>query len=70
MRIGIIGGGAWGTALAQVAAGGSAEVLLWAREPAVVAAINEVHEKHAVPTGRGLVRARAGDRRPGRDGGP
>ena len=31
MRIGVIGGGAWGTALAQVAARGGAEpVLLWA----------------------------------------
>ncbi len=38
--IGIIGGGAWGTALAQALAG-EADVLLWAREPEVVAAINE-----------------------------
>ncbi|MEO5641032.1 MAG: NAD(P)H-dependent glycerol-3-phosphate dehydrogenase [Sphingomicrobium sp.] len=43
-RIGIIGGGAWGTALAQVAATGGRETLLWAREPAVVASINSVHE--------------------------
>lgn len=38
--IGVIGGGAWGTALAQVMAQ-SADVLLWAREAEVVAAINE-----------------------------
>jgi glycerol-3-phosphate dehydrogenase (NAD(P)+) len=43
VRIGIIGGGAWGTALAQVAAS-SGETLLWAREPEVVEAINRRHE--------------------------
>jgi glycerol-3-phosphate dehydrogenase (NAD(P)+) len=41
--IGVIGGGAWGTALAQVAAAGG-ETLLWAREPEVVDAINRRHE--------------------------
>jgi glycerol-3-phosphate dehydrogenase (NAD(P)+) len=44
MRIGVIGGGAWGTALAQVAAQGGDAVTLWAREPEVVAAINGAHE--------------------------
>ncbi|PTS83260.1 glycerol-3-phosphate dehydrogenase [Sphingomonas sp. HMWF008] len=44
MRIGVIGGGAWGTALAQVAARRGEEVLLWAREPEVVASINHAHE--------------------------
>lgn len=43
MRIAVIGGGAWGTALAQVAARGGQEVLLWAREPDVVEAINARH---------------------------
>ena len=42
MRIGVIGGGAWGTALAQVAAAGG-DVLLWAFEPEVVDAINADH---------------------------
>ena len=42
MQIGVIGGGAWGTALAAVAARGG-EVLLWAREPEVVSAINADH---------------------------
>jgi len=37
--VGVIGGGAWGTALAMVAATGGAPVTLWAREPEVVAAI-------------------------------
>lgn len=44
MKIGVIGGGAWGTALAQVAARGGDPVLLWAREPDVVASINQTHE--------------------------
>ncbi len=44
--VGIIGGGAWGTALAQVAASGERDVLLWAHEADVVAAINERHENH------------------------
>ena len=43
-KIGVIGGGAWGTALAQVAAGQGGDVLLWALEAEVVAAINAAHE--------------------------
>ncbi|HXH53877.1 MAG TPA: NAD(P)H-dependent glycerol-3-phosphate dehydrogenase [Sphingomicrobium sp.] len=39
-RLGVVGGGAWGTALAQVAARGGRDTLLWAREPEVVAAVN------------------------------
>jgi glycerol-3-phosphate dehydrogenase (NAD(P)+) len=39
--IGIVGGGAWGTALAQTMRLAGREVLLWAREPEVVAEINE-----------------------------
>jgi glycerol-3-phosphate dehydrogenase (NAD(P)+) len=42
-KIGILGGGAWGTALAQVAANGGRETLLWALEEEVVAAINDSH---------------------------
>jgi glycerol-3-phosphate dehydrogenase (NAD(P)+) len=40
----VIGGGAWGTALAQVGASGGRDVLLWAREPEVVDAINSANE--------------------------
>ena len=43
-KIGIIGGGAWGTALATVAARCGRDVLIWAREDDVVSAINETHE--------------------------
>lgn len=38
-RIGVLGGGAWGTALAQVCARAGLEPLIWAREPEVVEAI-------------------------------
>ena len=44
MRIGVIGGGAWGTALAQVAAANGEPVMLWAREHPVITAINLAHE--------------------------
>ena len=44
MKLGVIGAGAWGTALAQVAAASGAETLLWAREADVVGAINSHHE--------------------------
>ena len=43
-HIGVIGGGAWGTALAAVALRAGRAVTLWAREPDVVAGINERHE--------------------------
>ena len=43
-RLGVIGGGAWGTALAQVCASGGRETLLWAREAEVVASVNTAHE--------------------------
>jgi glycerol-3-phosphate dehydrogenase (NAD(P)+) len=43
-RIAVIGGGAWGTALAQVAAKAGREVLLWAMEEEVVDAVNASRE--------------------------
>lgn len=42
--IGVIGAGAWGTALAQVLITGEREVKIWAREPEVVEAINSKNE--------------------------
>ena len=39
-RVGVVGAGAWGTALAITAARAGSEVTLWAREPEVVASIN------------------------------
>ena len=41
--IGVIGGGAWGTALGVVARANGHDVILWAREAAVVEAINAEH---------------------------
>lgn len=43
-RIGVIGAGAWGTALAQTLRRAGRDVILWAREPQVVEAINRRHE--------------------------
>lgn len=45
-KAGVIGGGAWGTALAQVCARAGREVTLWAREPEVVEAVNTAHENN------------------------
>jgi len=42
-RFGIVGGGAWGTALAQVLRRAGRDVVLWAREIEVVGAINTAH---------------------------
>lgn len=42
-NFGVVGGGAWGTALAQLLAAEGAPVRLWAREADVVAAINADH---------------------------
>jgi glycerol-3-phosphate dehydrogenase (NAD(P)+) len=48
-RLAVIGGGAWGTALASVAARAGAGVVLWARDPKVAAAINQRHENPRLP---------------------
>ena len=40
MTIGVIGAGAWGTALAQAVASDGGDVVLWAREPELVDEIN------------------------------
>ncbi|WP_423142987.1 NAD(P)H-dependent glycerol-3-phosphate dehydrogenase [Parablastomonas sp. CN1-191] len=57
MTIGVIGGGAWGTALAQAMAGPGGEhedVLLWAREPELVGEINARHTNTAFLPGLAL----------------
>lgn len=46
-RIGVLGSGSWGTALAQVAARAGAEVLLWSRAPEIAAAIEAARENAA-----------------------
>jgi len=42
--VGIVGGGAWGTALAQTLAIAGRDVVLWAYEPETVNEINDLHE--------------------------
>jgi glycerol-3-phosphate dehydrogenase (NAD(P)+) len=46
-NFGVVGGGAWGTALAQLLAADGAPLRLWAREAEVVAAINAEHRNPA-----------------------
>ncbi|MDG5746970.1 NAD(P)-dependent glycerol-3-phosphate dehydrogenase [Qipengyuania sp. XHP0207] len=43
MRVGVLGAGAWGTALAQMLASDGRDVLLWAREEELVEEINRSH---------------------------
>ncbi|WP_324826821.1 NAD(P)H-dependent glycerol-3-phosphate dehydrogenase [Qipengyuania zhejiangensis] len=42
-RVGVLGAGAWGTALAQMLASDGRDVLIWAREDELVAEINASH---------------------------
>lgn len=53
-NFGVIGGGAWGTALAQLLAADGAPVRLWAREADVVAAINAEHHNPVFLPGAAL----------------
>jgi glycerol-3-phosphate dehydrogenase (NAD(P)+) len=52
--IGVIGAGAFGTALAQMLASDGSEILLWAREPELVGAINEQRRNHVFLPGASL----------------
>jgi glycerol-3-phosphate dehydrogenase (NAD(P)+) len=54
MRCGVIGAGAWGTALADLLARNGHDVTLWARESDVVASINERHENARFLAGAAL----------------
>ena len=53
-NFGVIGGGAWGTALAQLLAAEGAPVRLWARETDVVTAINSEHRNPVFLPGAAL----------------
>jgi glycerol-3-phosphate dehydrogenase (NAD(P)+) len=52
--VGIIGAGAWGTALAIVARRAGRDVLLWAHEPETIAAINQAHQNEVFLPGIAL----------------
>ncbi|WJY17848.1 NAD(P)H-dependent glycerol-3-phosphate dehydrogenase [Alteriqipengyuania flavescens] len=52
--VAVIGGGAWGTALAQMLASDRRDVLLWAREAEVVEEINSAHRNSAFLPGAEL----------------
>jgi glycerol-3-phosphate dehydrogenase (NAD(P)+) len=52
--VGIVGGGAWGTALAHALRRAGRDVTLWAREAEVVASINERHVNDAFLPGIAL----------------
>jgi glycerol-3-phosphate dehydrogenase (NAD(P)+) len=50
VRVAVLGGGAWGTALADLLAKKGDDVVLWAREPEVVESINAAHvNNHFLP---------------------
>lgn len=53
-HIGVIGGGAWGTALAQVVAKSGLQVTLWAREAEVAETVNTIRENRMYLPGIGL----------------
>jgi glycerol-3-phosphate dehydrogenase (NAD(P)+) len=48
-RVGIIGAGAWGTALACQARTAGHDVVLWARDPDLAETINRTHENQRLP---------------------
>ncbi|HET7601953.1 MAG TPA: NAD(P)H-dependent glycerol-3-phosphate dehydrogenase [Gemmatimonadales bacterium] len=53
-RIAVLGAGSWGTALANLLAGKSHAVRIWAREAEVVAGINSEHENQLFLPGHSL----------------
>lgn len=57
MRAAVVGGGAWGTALADLLAENGHDTLLWAREADVAASINECQENRRFLAGLPLVAA-------------
>lgn len=53
-KIGVVGAGAWGTALAQLSAKADCDVTIWAREHEVVTSINEQNENTSFLAGVAL----------------
>lgn len=54
MNVAVIGGGAWGTTLADLLARKGAVVRLWAREPEVVDSVNRAHRNEVFLPGAAL----------------
>lgn len=54
MRLGVIGAGGWGTALAKVLADNCHDVVLWARETEIVDEINQRHQNSQFLSGVNL----------------
>lgn len=57
MRAGVVGAGAWGTALADLLSRRGLEVRLWAREPDVIESVNGMHENARFLAGVALDRS-------------
>jgi len=57
MKVTVIGGGAWGTALADLLARKGEQVTLWAREPDVVDGVNQRHVNEVFLPGASLAPA-------------
>jgi glycerol-3-phosphate dehydrogenase (NAD(P)+) len=53
-RVGIIGAGAWGTALAQVLCRAGRDIVIWAHEPELARAINRDHQNSLFLSGVAL----------------
>ena len=63
VRLAVLGGGAWGTALAAQLARAGLPVRLWVREPELASAVNERRENPALPARRRAARGPARDQR-------
>ena len=57
MKIGVIGAGSWGTALAALLAEGKNETILWAHEPEVALGINKNHKNPLYLSGEPLLKS-------------
>jgi glycerol-3-phosphate dehydrogenase (NAD(P)+) len=53
-RLTVIGAGAWGTALALAARRAGSDVMIWARDPAIAIAIDQLHENPVYLSGIAL----------------
>lgn len=64
-RVAVLGGGSWGTAMAQVLIDAGSDVVLWARDSVVVESVNARHENPIYHPGVLLPRSLKAVKRPG-----